>query len=335
MEAMDYEQRLNELRCALYVPLNAELFEEIKSITRSFRLPEGTVLKDGIAFDDALDAATYGLLNETVFDPCEKVFMFYNEPRKTMSWLKNHLVRYDMELRNTARDLIVKVVADEKRFQDRNGNLDYIISELKGIELSDLVYDENLAEKGWIEHFTGEKQMSIEPVLQAIFAVRGFMKTKEDIVKDFIQENYNVISRYFKIENLSEKKIGRSYPLRFRSEYVEKVFELLKPFVADNQHDDLLSLLQGRGQSKVIVFLDNGNRLTDAFRKFHEKGIIRKCEKKELQEWLLKNFRYTSRRQVKTFSFDYLEKCISRNSQPCKNPIPGIEELKMEKSNAV
>lgn len=113
---------------------------------------------------------------------------------------------------------------------------------------------------------------------------------------------------------------------RFNSEAVPTLFDLLKDFFIEKHQKQLYQILiSGDDSNEQLIFSDNGNRLADAFRRAYEVDIIIGCEKKELEHWICRNFKFRYRKQIKFFTADYTEKCISRNDQPCKNPILKIE----------
>ena len=85
------------------------------------------------------------------------------------------------------------------------------------------------------------------------------------------------------------------------------------------------NLLEGGEINAPLLFRDNGNRLCDAFKKLVEHDFIIGMQKIDVQFWIIKNFRFLNRRQTKIFTEDYVEKCISRDTQPCKNPLIEIK----------
>ena len=108
----------------------------------------------------------------------------------------------------------------------------------------------------------------------------------------------------------------------FKPEALQTIFDHLKDFFSSEQQTQFKLILQtGNNTGGPLIFNDNGNRLADAFKQLKEKDFITGCDKLQLQKWIAQNFRYTSLKRVKTFTPDYIEKCISRNYYPCKNPL--------------
>lgn len=113
---------------------------------------------------------------------------------------------------------------------------------------------------------------------------------------------------------------------QFRKEIVSQVFDLLKGFFYTEEQAHLKEILNtGNDLNKPLLFMDNGKRLADVFKKLKEHDFIAGCDKKGLQNWVARNFRYTFRGEAKDYTPSYIEICISRNDLPCKNPILKIE----------
>jgi hypothetical protein len=111
------------------------------------------------------------------------------------------------------------------------------------------------------------------------------------------------------------------------------VYEIFKDFFSIAQRDKLKNILKnGSSIDEKLIFTDNGNRLTDAFKKLYESEYITGCNKKDLSNWIKTNFLYTDKKSVKSFTDDYLKKGISRNFDPCKRPLLNIKENLIQKN---
>lgn len=108
----------------------------------------------------------------------------------------------------------------------------------------------------------------------------------------------------------------------FSPELLPEIFNILKNHFPAEQRNELETLLKtGKCNINPLIFLDNGNKLTDAFKKLRENNIITGCEKQDLEKWIALNFNYIFRKENKKFTDDYLDKCISRDGFPCKKPL--------------
>ncbi|MBK8451685.1 MAG: hypothetical protein IPL42_17395 [Saprospiraceae bacterium] len=129
----------------------------------------------------------------------------------------------------------------------------------------------------------------------------------------------------------TEKETIESKPV-FISEAVQTVFEIIKDFFSYEQQAELKQLLEtGTVPSKKLLFMGNSNRLTDTFKKLIEHDIITCCQKQDLIKWVISNFTFIYRNQVKAFKYDTVEKTISRNDNPCKSPLIVIKHGQIQK----
>ena len=82
----------------------------------------------------------------------------------------------------------------------------------------------------------------------------------------------------------------------------------------------------------MLLFNENGFSLADAFKKLKNGEIIIGCEKKDLVEWIIRNFKYKKRGTNEYGSFnrrtltDYIYSAVnSKASKMCMKPIMEIE----------
>ena len=110
------------------------------------------------------------------------------------------------------------------------------------------------------------------------------------------------------------------------------VFEIIKDFFSTEQQPELKEILEtGNNTNKKLLFKDNGNRLTDTFKKLIEHDFIIGCQKRDLINWIIINFNFTHQNKVKEFIYDTVEKTISRKDNPCKSPLIIIENRQIQK----
>lgn len=111
----------------------------------------------------------------------------------------------------------------------------------------------------------------------------------------------------------------------FKPEAIETIFDLLKDFFSQEHQVQLKQILEtGNNASEQLIFLDNGNRLADAFKQLIKTDIITGCEQKELENWIYKNFKYRNRQQIKSFAPRYLNDIISTNKDSCQKPLLNV-----------
>ena len=110
-----------------------------------------------------------------------------------------------------------------------------------------------------------------------------------------------------------------------KPEAVQTVFDILKDFFSTEQQSELKQLLEtGNNTGKHLIFLDNGNRLADAFKQLKNKDIITGCDKKELEIWIGKNFKFRYRKEIREYKPHYLNDIISTNKDKCQNPLLNV-----------
>jgi hypothetical protein len=113
----------------------------------------------------------------------------------------------------------------------------------------------------------------------------------------------------------------------FNPESVPTIFDSLKCFFTAEHQKILLHILNTGGDSnEPLIFLDNGNRLADSFKQLYNCGMITCCEKKELENWICRNFRYRYRQNIVAFTIHYLNLIISTNKDLCQNPIIDVKK---------
>ncbi len=109
----------------------------------------------------------------------------------------------------------------------------------------------------------------------------------------------------------------------FKPESIESITDVLKTFFDASQHSELKRIIEtGSNTNEKLLFRDNGNRLTDYFKRLFENDTITGCAKKDLINWIVENFTSIYRKTQKEFIYKTVEKTISGKEQPCKNPIP-------------
>jgi hypothetical protein len=122
-----------------------------------------------------------------------------------------------------------------------------------------------------------------------------------------------------KLQKEKEKVPGKP---SFAPEHIPTIHQLLKDFFAPEEQDQLLEIItNGSKLQQPLLFKHNGNRLADAFKQLIKGDIITGCQQKELEQWILGNFKYQYRGEEKSFTSRYLNDVISTNKEMCQNPI--------------
>jgi len=112
----------------------------------------------------------------------------------------------------------------------------------------------------------------------------------------------------------------------FSSKFIPEIFEILKDYFQEHDQQPLRELLTGKTNNQTpLLFLDNGSRLADTFKQLIDSEIIKGCPKKDLQDWIVKNFSYMHRGTVKMFTDRYIAEIISTNKIKCTKPIIDVK----------
>lgn len=121
---------------------------------------------------------------------------------------------------------------------------------------------------------------------------------------------------------------------KLNTEAVELLFTILKDYFSMKHQEELKRILEtGDNASEKLLFNDNGNRLTDAFKKLKDNEIIKGCQKKDLITWITRNFTFVYRNTIREFKPDTVRKEISRNDQPSMWPLLKIENGQILKTD--
>jgi len=126
---------------------------------------------------------------------------------------------------------------------------------------------------------------------------------------------------YQQSEDSTAKQLHIPKP-NFRPESIENIITTLNAFFDASQHNEFKRIIETGGTAKEkLLFRDNGNRLTDYFKKLIESDTITSCSKTDLIHWIIQNFRYTFRKVPRDYIYDTVEKTISSKENLCKKPI--------------
>lgn len=144
---------------------------------------------------------------------------------------------------------------------------------------------------------------------------------------------YELLNKLFpQTETKTQHNTVESKPV-LKPEAHSIVFNILKDYFSTEQQAGLKLLIDsGKSSSRKLLFKDNGNRLTDTFKKLFEYGFIIGCQKKDLIDWIISNFTFTYKSKEIPFRQGTVEKTISRNHYPCKSPLIEIQNGQIQKA---
>ena len=136
-----------------------------------------------------------------------------------------------------------------------------------------------------------------------------------------------------KPKTITEQETIEMKPV-LKLEAVQMVFDILKDFFSPEQQIQLRKIIEtGNNTSKKLLFMDNGNRLTDTFKKLIEHDFIIGCQKQHLENWVVENFLFLHNGTKKEFKPRVVNKYISAgiNTVGCKSPLIEIRNGQIQK----
>jgi hypothetical protein len=112
-----------------------------------------------------------------------------------------------------------------------------------------------------------------------------------------------------------------------KPEFVNQVYDILKDFFTAEQQPELKKILEsGENVTHHLIFMDNGNRLADAFKQLIKADLITGCMQNELEQWIASNFKYRHNSMLKEFKKRYLNDIISSNKDKCAKPLLNVRK---------
>ena len=201
--------------------------------------------------------------------------------------------------------------------------------------------DAILIGKGFTSGFDNKIDTFIKEYYKEVlrFGAGEYVNVWEETIKEIENETEELINFYKHIpaeanEIQNDREEIPAKPV-FKEEYIIEIYNIFKVYFSHEQQEALLNLLEsGKDGNEMLLFADNAYRLADAFRILKNNEIITGCEKKDLVEWVIRNFKYKKRgtNTYCRFNRRTLEDYIysppnSKAGKMCMNPINEIREI--------
>ena len=119
-----------------------------------------------------------------------------------------------------------------------------------------------------------------------------------------------------------------------KPEAVQTVFDILKDFFSPEQQAELKQVIETGNIARIkLLFKDNGNRLTDTFKKLIEHDFITGCQKRHLETWIVSNFLFLHNGTKKEFKPRSVNKYVSAGKKTvgCKSPLIEIKNGQIQR----
>ncbi|GAA0743100.1 hypothetical protein [Gaetbulibacter jejuensis] len=195
-------------------------------------------------------------------------------------------------------------------------------------------YDSKLIEISNFLNFQLESSFNNNPSEILDFLKIVTKQFKDDLLSDRVIEivedwigNHSAISSVEKEVNLVDDRII----LRIKYNRT-KLFEVLKPYFDDKEHEKLNSLLSENEIKNKICFKSNANQFVMVFRQLHlHQQIIGKLVNTE--KWICKHFTYYGKNKIHSgFNLEYVHKKLTQNFYDIPNSkridLPGLDYIK-------
>lgn len=189
--------------------------------------------------------------------------------------------------------------------------------------------------EGWVYYKNNCPFILTHRAIKEFGYYSGILSKVEEQVRKYPQifasfEKCELNSEAREIKNLNLEKPTIETKPNINKETANDVFIILQGYFDTSQHTELSSLLKNGNDSKSkLLFRAQGNKLTDTFKQLYEANLLTGCQKKDLQNWIVSNFQYLNKKQPTDFNYKTVEKNVSSNEYPCKNPIIKIENGKV------
>lgn len=145
--------------------------------------------------------------------------------------------------------------------------------------------------------------------------------------KEVTQDTNNVTLTIEPNQSHTTSKQHQAVRPQLNSAVLEDLLPLLHDFFDPSEHQVLRETLTTFETPKTkLLFKSNGNKLTDTFKQLKNADFITGWTKEQLNIFIQESFSYVYRNSVIDYKEKTIEKTLSGNAAPCKNPIIQIKD---------
>jgi hypothetical protein len=163
-------------------------------------------LVEGKTIQDANNVIVKAMLDDVLFPCLEASHIFHNQPLQCVKWVKGVLSRYEEGFREFLRGLLVVMLNDEKRFYKETNGLLYVREEVAKLNSNKLTLDDQL-HVSMLTFFTKEGSHPAKEFYDGWFGVRGLLKNQKDVVREFLNENKELVQEELSSELIKSVKL--------------------------------------------------------------------------------------------------------------------------------
>jgi hypothetical protein len=192
------------LSALLHYPGNVELYNRVKKYIREVGGAQFQKLEfiDGFTVDDVTNITVLKFM-DTIFGVCHMIHLFHTEQFKVIAFVKSFLKGFELSFAIFNLEMINMCLNDDNRFEFNNSQIKFIKLELQQLNVEEIHNDysifsyKNLGLNYFCNEVEGIKYMN------SYFQVIGLIKTKDEKVKQFLEENRNEILTKLKEDGIS------------------------------------------------------------------------------------------------------------------------------------
>ena len=142
-----------------------------------------------------------------------------------------------------------------------------------------------------------------------------FKEEQIELVKEWITENKGIQAKR-KSPNITDERL-----IKIKAEKIEPLFDILKAYFADEQHDLLKAALEGKNIDTKLLFNGKSNRLIYVFAELKQKYHLDNLQE-EIIKWIENLFVFTdSQGEIVTAAYNTIKNVLTNKNNAPKPPI--------------
>ncbi len=126
----------------------------------------------------------------------------------------------------------------------------------------------------------------------------------------------------------------KGFTIKVIDDVREDLYNIIKEYFEEEQHEHLLSLLRGGEINGKLIFKGKANQLADTFNKLMTGKFITFPSKKKVAEWIANNFQTLNKKgEADNIKGSNILKSMTDSEKICANPLIDISGFEIKKSH--
>jgi len=115
--------------------------------------------------------------------------------------------------------------------------------------------------------------------------------------------------------------------LKFIKREIPRILRIFKEYFSEEHFIIFTEIVENGGDAKnPLLFLGKSNQLLNSFKLLANNDIITGCSKKELINWIIRNFTFiSSSKKISSISYWHASHVVTDSQYVCKRPILGVK----------